>query len=77
MKFIKEISKKKYLSERRILNFVSSLMKFDLPLMKSIFTSLAKRVLMLLGLTEVASATDAAIENKVFLLVMNTLIISN
>ena len=52
-------------------------MKFDLPLMKSIFTSLAKRVLMLLGLTEVASATDAAIENKVFLLVMTTLIISN
>ena len=54
MKFFKEISKKNYLSKRRILNFVTSLMKLDLPLMKNIFTSLAKRVLMLLGLTEVA-----------------------
>ena len=37
-----------------------------LPLMKNVLTPLAKSVLVSIGLTAAASATDAAIQNKTF-----------
>ena len=54
--------------------FLDQLMKFGSPLMKNIFTSLTKCVLMPLGLTAAASTTDAAIR-KNYGSVMSTLII--
>ena len=51
--------------------------KTGLPLMKNVIKSLAKSVLIPLGLTAAASATDAAIHKKMFESNMTTLIISN
>ena len=45
--------------------------------MKNVLKTLAKRILIPLGLTAVASAIDAAIHKKVFGSDMTTLIISN
>ena len=45
--------------------------------MENVFKSLAKSVLIPLGLTTVASATDATIQKKVSGSGMRTLIISN
>ena len=42
------------------------LLKTGLPLMKNVLKQLAKSVLMPLGLTAAASATDAAIDKKMF-----------
>ena len=53
------------------------LLKTGLPLMKKVFKPLAKSVLIPLGLTAAASATDAAIHEKIFGSGMSTLIISN
>ena len=60
-------------------------LKTTLPLARNILKQLAKSVLMPLGLTAVASATDAAIHKELFglgrpwdlVLRMTTLIISN
>ena len=41
-------------------------MSVGLPLMKNLVTPLSKSVLVPLGLTAAASATDAAIEEKIF-----------
>ena len=41
-------------------------MNFGLQLMKNLFTPLAKKVLMSLGLMEAVAGTDAAISKKVF-----------
>ena len=48
-----------------------------MPLIKSILKPLAKIVLIPLGLTASVSATDAAIQNKIFGSGITTLIISN
>ena len=40
-------------------------MSVDLPLMKNVLTPLTKSVLVPLELTAAASATDAAIQNKI------------
>ena len=48
-----------------------------MPLVENVFKSLAKSVLIPLGLTTVASATDATIQKKVSGSGMRTLIISN
>ena len=53
------------------------LLKTGLPLKKNALKPLAKSVLIPLGLTAVASATDAAIQKKIFGSGMTTLIISN
>ena len=53
------------------------LLKTGLPLMKNVLTPLAKSVLIPLGLTEAASATDAAIHEKILGFGMVTLIILN
>ena len=55
-------------------NFLDQLMKFGSPLMKNIFTSLTKCVLIPLGLTAAASTTGAAIR-KNYGSVMSALII--
>ena len=52
--------------ERGFLSFLRPLMTAGLPLMKNVLTSLAKSVLVPLGLTVAASATDAAIQKKIF-----------
>ena len=41
-------------------------MKVGLPLMKNVLAALGKSVLVPSGLTEGASATDAAIQNNIF-----------
>ena len=51
-------------------------MKTGLPLIGNVFKPLAKGVLIPLGLTAAASATDAAIHKKIFELGVTTLIIS-
>ena len=43
-----------------------TLLKTGLPLIRNILKPLAKTVLMLLGLTAVGTATDAAIHKKIF-----------
>ena len=53
------------------------LLKTGLPLMKNVLKPLAKSVLVPLGLTAAASATDAAIHKKMFGSGTTTLIISN
>ena len=48
------------------LNFLRPLMTDCLPSMKSVFTPLAKSVLLLLGLISAASATVAVVQKKLF-----------
>ena len=48
-------------------------MRVGLPLIKNIFTPLAKSVLMLLRLTVAVSVTDAFIQKKIFESEMTTL----
>ena len=52
-------------------------MAAGLPLMKNVLASLAKSVLIPLGLTAAASATDAAIQKKVYRSTTAALITSN
>ena len=52
-------------------------MTAGLPLMNNVHTSLAKSVLIPLGLTAAASATDAAIQKKIFGSGTTALIFSN
>ena len=63
--------------ERGFLNFLRPLMTADLPLMKSLLTSLAKRVLLPFRLSAAMSATDAVIQKKVYGSSTTALIISN
>ena len=53
------------------------LLKTGLPLIGNVLKPLAKSVLILLGLTAAASATDAAIHKKMFGSGFTTLIVSN
>ena len=63
--------------EGRFLNFVRPLMTGGLPLIKNVLTPEAKSVLVQLGLTAAAAATDAAIHKKIFESCTTALIISN
>ena len=56
-----ETTRKVTSQEGGLLNFLSPLMTAGLTLMKSVLTSLAKIVLLPLGLSAGMSATDAAI----------------
>ena len=53
------------------------LLKTRLPLIRNVLKPLAESVLIPLGLTATASATDAAVPNKMFGSGFTTLIISN
>ena len=52
-------------------------MKVGLPLMKNVLTSLAKNVLLPLGVTAATSATDLSIQKKIYRYGLTTLIFSN
>ena len=58
-------------------NDLGPLIKFSLPLMKSILASLAKNGLMPLGLTAALLATDAEIQKNIHESGITKLIISN
>ena len=58
-------------------SLLGSLLKTGLTLMKNVLKPLAKSVLIPLGLTAAASATDAAIYKKIFESGTTILIISN
>ena len=56
---------------------LGQLLKNGLPLMKNVFKPLAKKLLLLLGLTVAASSTGTTINRKMFGSGMTTLIILN
>ena len=56
--------------------FLGPLLKTGLPLIGNVLKPLAKSILIPLGLTAAASATDAAIHKKMFGSVVTTLVIS-
>ena len=64
-------------SEGFLSRLLGPLLKTGLPLIRNILKPLAKSVLLLLGLTEAASATDATIQKKTYGSGTTTLIISN
>ena len=59
------------------LNFLKPLISVGLPLMKNILTPLAKSVFVPLGLRPAASATNAAVQKKIFGSDTTTLAFSN
>ena len=74
---LKRTTRKITSPEEGFLNFLRSLMKAGLGLMKSVLIPLAKRVLLPLGLSTGMSAVDAALQNKVYRSGITTLIISS
>ena len=60
-----------------LFRFLGTLLKAGLPLMKTVLKPLAKIILISLGLTAAASATDSTIYKKVFGSGRNSLIILN
>ena len=54
------------IQEGGILNFLRSLMRAGLPLMKSVLTPLSKSVLVPLGLSAGMSAAGTAIQKKIY-----------
>ena len=62
---LKGTTKKTNSQEEGFLNFLRSLMTTGLPLIKNVLALLAKSVLIPLGLTSSASATDAVIQKKI------------
>ena len=73
----KETTRKNNSQNGGLTNFPALLTRVALPLIKNLLMPLPKRVLIPLGLTAAASATDVVIENKIFRWGMNKLIISN
>ena len=63
---LKETTRKIINQEGGLLNFLKPLMTAGLPLMKNVLTPLAKSVLIPLGLTAAASATEAAFQKKIY-----------
>ena len=74
---LKGTTRKIISQEGGFLNFVRPLMAAGLPLMRNVLTPLAKIVVILLGLTAAASATDTANQKKNVGSGMTALIISN
>ena len=73
---LKSTTKKITRQKRGLLNFLSPLFKFGLLLMKNVLITLAKSVLVPLGLTTPVSATNEAIQKNIFVS-RTTLRISN
>ena len=63
---MRETTKNITSQEGGFLNFLRSLMAASSPSMKNVFKPLAKSILIPLGITAAASATDAAIQKKIF-----------
>ena len=74
---LKRTTRKITSQEQGFLDFLSSLVSTGLPLMENVLTSLAKRILVPLGLTKAVSARDVAIQKKIFGYGMKILIFSN
>ena len=74
---LKGTLKKIVSTEGGFLNFLRPLMEAGLPLIKSVATSLAKSVLLPLGLSGATSATDAVIQKQMYGSRSTSLIISN
>ena len=74
---LKGTTKKITSHEEIFLNFLRPLMTARLPLIKNVLTPLAKSVLLSLGVTAAASATDATIQKKIFGPSTTTFIFSN
>ena len=66
MSLLKGTTRKIPSQKVEFLNFLRPLMSVNLPLIKNVLTPLAKNVLVPLGLTKAASATNAAIQKKIF-----------
>ena len=64
-------------SERFLGRVLGLLLRTGLPLIGNVLKPLAKSILIPLGLAAAATATDAAIHNKMFESTTTTLIISN
>ena len=73
---LKRTARKTNSQEGGLSNFLGTLVRTDLPLMKRVLTPLAKSVLVPLGLTAAASAVDAAIQKNIYGWGMTALIIS-
>ena len=73
---LKSTTKKITRQKRGLLNFLSPLFRFGLLLMKNVLITLAKSVLVPLGLTTPVSATNEAIQKNIFVS-RTTLRISN
>ena len=63
---LKGTTRKTISREGRFLDFLRPLMTAGLPLLKNVLTLLAKSILIPLGLTAAALATDAANQKKMF-----------
>ena len=74
---LKGTTKKITSHEEIFLNFLRPLMTARLPLIKNVLTPLAKSVLLSLGVTAAASATDATIQKKIFGSSTKTFVFSN
>ena len=74
---LKGTTKKITSHEEIFLNFLRPLMTARLPLIKNVLTPLAKSVLLSLGVTAAASATDATIQKKIFGFSTTTFVFSN
>ena len=74
---IKGFTRKITGQEGKFVNLSRPLMADDLPLRKSVFTPLAKSALLPCGLSAAMSATDAAIQKKIYESLTTALIISN
>ena len=72
-----EIPRKITSQEGGFLNFLRPLIKADLPLMKSVFTPIAKNVLLLFRLLAGMPAADTSIQKKIYGSGGTTLVISN
>ena len=62
---LKRTARKINSQEEVLLNLLAPLTRVALPLMKNVFRSLAKSVLVPLGLVIAVSATDAAVQKKI------------
>ena len=74
---LKETTRKFTNEDAGFLNFLRPLMTAGLPLMKNVFTPLAKSVLIPLGIIAEASVTDAAIQKNIYGSGITVLITSN
>ena len=73
----KRTTEKNICQKGRFRIFLGQIITFRLPLVKNVFTSLAKMVLLPLKLMTATSAIDVAIQKKTHKSGMTTLIISN
>ena len=77
IKGIKSLENKRMLLKGTTGGSLGSLLRIGLLLRRNVLKALAKKVLIPLGLTAAASATDASIQKKIYESGMTTMITSN